>query len=31
MIHWVLGEPAASVLVRDTEHDSEDSQVDGEV
>lgn len=28
MIHWVLGEPAASIPVRDAEHNSEDSQVD---
>lgn len=28
MIHWVLGEPAASVPVRDAEQDSDDSQID---
>lgn len=30
-LNWVLGESAASVIVRSTEHDSDDSQIDGEV
>ena len=31
MIHWVLGEPAASIPVGNTEHDSDDSQIDSEM
>jgi hypothetical protein len=31
MYFWVLGEPAASVVVRSTEHDSDDSQIDSEM
>jgi hypothetical protein len=31
MYFWVLGEQASSVVVRSTEHDSDDSQIDSEM